>query len=32
MAEAGVSAEALKSKIEQQLQAVHVDIEDMSGS
>jgi hypothetical protein len=31
MAEAGVSAEALKGKIQEQLQAVHVEIEDMSG-
>jgi len=31
MAEAGVSADALKGKIVEQLQAVHVEIEDMSG-
>lgn len=31
MADAGVSAEALKGKIQEQLQAVHVEIEDMSG-
>jgi len=31
MAEAGVSASALKLKIEQQLQTTHVEIEDMSG-
>lgn len=31
MAEAGVSADALKSKIQEQMQAVYVEIEDMSG-
>lgn len=32
MAEAGVSADVLKSKIEELLQTTHVEIEDMSGS
>ena len=32
MAEAGISADVLKSKIEQLLQTTYVEIEDMSGS